>query len=58
MAAGHPRHLGGAGPHVFMLQLDTLGAVPYVDGAQLDPVGYLRYAVTLAWPLADAVPQL
>ena len=28
-----------------------------MDNDQLDPVGYLRYAVTLAWPKADAAPQ-
>ncbi len=43
-------------PHRFTLQVDPDGAMRYVNNAQVDHVGYLRYTTTLVWPVAGAVP--
>ena len=44
------------GPHRFTLQVDPDGAVHYVNNAQVDLEGYLRFAATLVWPPAGAAP--
>ena len=48
--------LDRVGPRRFTLQVGSDGAVRYVNNAQVDHVGYLRYAATLAWPVAGPCP--
>ena len=45
-------------PHVFHVQIEPDGSARYVDDGQVDGVGYLRYEVRMAWPLAGAAPAV
>ena len=45
-------------PSRFRLRITPEGDVSYVDDSGVDGVGHLKYAVSLAWPLADAEPEV